>query len=445
MNAARVLVLSQRALNESEAAYLERYRFALRDRGAELIAVVDAPVGVEHDFPCITIQRDLIHHWRQSKSSSTDLALPSIEPQEEERLLAHLRKRIGPEQDNQDRCRRQLILSFNFHLILATLALTRPSLVITGIGKAPAAIILRRFARLLSCPVIYFGRGPFHNTLLAPVDKNRNLIVRSTSPSIEEDMAPWLAVMERLAASYRQKGSTWIEQPNRLGPKVLRHRLNIPDSALVVLFVGQNGTEWAPGHFHHSLDAFKWLLSVLDKRKNLFIIGKHHPATGRSPEEYRAAAAGRAAWLTDVSLADCLAAADRVAGVDSTVLYEALLLEKPVLALGDCLFKGQQIAYEIEDISTADSVIRAWLEADQLEARKRRWLEFGAYLLSTVLYAMDPPHENLGMRDAIDAADRTAELLRTTTAIDYSLISQPEIPQIAVKSVKEALEPWVKL
>jgi hypothetical protein len=81
--------------------------------------------------------------------------------------------------------------------------------------------------------------------------------------------------------------------------------------------------------------------------------------------------------------------------VNSTVLFEALCVGKPVMSMGLGLLSGKRIAYHFEADAMDD-----WLDAPDRESRHARWISFLAHLLERSLYSMKPEADSSPWRGA---------------------------------------------
>lgn len=301
---------------------------------------------------------------------------------------------------------------------LRTLAVLDPAVVVVWNGHRAVEMILDAVSRWIDVPVLYVERAPVAQTLF--VDEGGLSAASDVARRAAWDVRDprWhdcaIAVSRRIAAG----GHTWWEQPDSHhgDAMALRRRLGIPADARVVLFASQLDGDtqqylFSP-HFSTNESAFRWLLDQLRGHDDIFLLGKQHPKCSKSAAFARALAESgvRGTWRTDVSIDDALAVADRVAAVNSTVLYEALARERPVLSMGGWLLGGRGAAYEVRDVARGREVVEAWLRADDAPARQQAWREGLAFLMSSCLYTYEPELEASGMLGARDLAERIGRL-----------------------------------
>jgi hypothetical protein len=282
---------------------------------------------------------------------------------------------------------------------------------------------------------LYAERAPITDALFVdPQGLSSASAVAMQKPWPAPD-AEWRALAATICDQISQTRQTWWEQPRSRActREELRAALHIPPHAMVVLFAGQVDEDtqsflFSPAH-STNLDAFEWLLAHMADVPNVYVLGKQHPKSRTPAERYadRLARSGVAgAWRDDLSVDDALAVADRVAAVNSTMLYEALANERPVLAMGEWLLSDRGAAYETlrEPHAVAD-----WLRADEFPGRLARFHDALGYLLSQSVYAYATKGNRAGMLDAEKLADRLAAAAsapwQAPEAITGALLKRP--------------------
>jgi hypothetical protein len=292
-----------------------------------------------------------------------------------------------------------------------------PAIVVIWNGQRVAELILDAIRRAFNVPVLFVERAPIAQALFVDDRGLSSASAIARQESWPTPAAEWRARAAGVIRRIVTDAQTWWEQPESRNAdrRSLRRQLDIPDASLVLLFAGQIDEDaqqylFSP-HFDRNPAAFSWFLQQLRGRDDVYVLGKQHPKSTQG-DAYRRALAGsgvRGEWRTDVSIADALAVADRVVAVNSTVLYEALARELPVLALGDWLLGGRGAAYEVRDPARGRQVVDAWLTAADATAQQPIWRDCLAFLLSGSLYALVPEVEALGLHGAADLAARIRE------------------------------------
>ncbi|MFG0256275.1 MAG: hypothetical protein ACF8GE_00045 [Phycisphaerales bacterium JB043] len=278
---------------------------------------------------------------------------------------------------------------------------SEPGLCVIWNGHHPQEMVLRGVCERHEIPTLWLERGPIPGTLqLDDVGVLGGSSVASLRARCESG-AEWIERARDVATGLSR--SAW-EQPASRGGEELRRRLGIRESENVVLFAGQvdsDAQSFLYGCGGSNEAAFGRFLDALSTRDGVFVIGKHHPRSDIAGSVYSERLRGRRGiWLEDVSIHDCLEACDRVACVNSTVMYEALCVGKPVMSMGMSVLSGKGIAYRF-----GVDAIESWLGASGRESRSERWIEYLAFLLEHHLFAMCPDEGARGLRAASGFAD----------------------------------------
>lgn len=309
----------------------------------------------------------------------------------------------------------------------AALALLRPRLVVMWNGEQTQELILRELISWCHGSVCFAERSPLPGWLyLDP----QGLMARAQFAGAEirwEEEAQhkaWRGTVQAYRDLLVSKGSTWYPQADVASPEELRKQLAIPSGHKVVVFAGQLDVDtqnfWFSPHFEGNLDAFKSFCALARKAGNVYVLGKHHPLSAAPAARYRRVVEGIGTWREDVSLSTCLHLADGVAAVNSSVLFEAAMLGKPCLALGQTLVTGRDVFFEMEGAEDFRT-FQAWLAFDKSAERQERWQEVCAWLLAHHFYYVEnePFHAEVAQRGPGALADRLVRLA-AASAPDYS-------------------------
>jgi len=425
----RILIHARGQMTPEETEFWQSLRFALREKNFELMLIGHYFPHKHLDAPLLKVRDGLDKVIRTSLGKGWGSWLPLPNKLDEENLLERERFWRGEEIDALHKEKRRRALYFFKSFYTLALKTSKPCLTVIWNGHHPQEMILDSLCKQCGCPVLYIERGPFQNTIQFDSDgilggtKIANQKKWSWAGIDNKDY--WISLLGKIKNDYQKKKSTWWSQPLSIGGEKLRRNLKIPENAKVLLFAGQIDEDsqnllYSP-LFKDNLSAFKWLCEQLSEKQNVFILGKHHPKSKKSPEDYNEIIKNKGAgvWINNVSLEDCLAISDRVSAVNSTVLYEALLMDKPILMMGKSLLSNKGIAYEINNLNGSPKILDEWLEASDLEKRKKLWIDFGAYLLAKELFSMKPPESNDGMRDAAALSDYLISMSKSSD-IDYS-------------------------
>lgn len=413
-------------MTENETAFWERLRRALRNKGFELFLMAHYAPGSPADVPVLVVRNGLDQIPDGGGYQGWRAFLPSVAGLDEEMLLEREEFWRGPSPETKGYIERRKAVTFYYSFYASALQWLRPSLVVIWNGEHPQELILRALCSQNNHPVLFIERGPFKDTI--QIDAEGILGCSSIAKAhewgweIAGDRATWERVNRDLNTRRKRDKETWWEQPDAVGPEQLITRLGISPQQKVVLFVGQidNDTQslLCSPHFTTNLNAFQWLCENLKPFEDIFVLGKHHPKSASGPDVFartiEETIGSRGAWLSDVAITDCIALADSVVAVNSTVLYEALLAEKPILMLGQSLLSHKGIAYELHGTSDPGNLIQQWLDKDEWPKRLEKWHEYCSYLIAHHLISMKKLDELHGLRGADALADYFAPLAESS-------------------------------
>ncbi len=401
-----VLFFAWAQYDAAETEFWRELRRSLQSHGLHLLLVSPntPPAGFDVDHLPFVPTIDAL--WTGHDAAPVSLEALGLDP---DTLLAREEEWSGPTVVSAVRTLRKQALSAIATDVLRMLSVVRPVCAVIWNGQHVPEMILDAALRIGGVPVLYAERAPVPRSLFVDEQGLATASTVAAEPVWPVPEERWLRraadLSERVAA-----GMTWWSQPPNKGAESVRRQLGIPDDRCVVLFAGQVDEDtqrflFSP-IFADNLDAWQWLLHALAGRGDVFVLGKHHPRAMMPPEAYRRVlerSAVPGVWTADISIDDALCAADRVVAVNSTVLYEALARDLPVLAMGNWLLTGRGVAHEVRDRDDS-AVVGAWLADDAAAERRQRWQECLGYLASRSIYAFDEEAVRLGSLGAHDLA-----------------------------------------
>jgi len=400
-----VYIHAQSVMDEPEVLFWEGVRRELNVHGYEgffNFLVNPKSKGLSIDVPYITLPQRL--------NRITPLPAASLEAVNLSHPIDYYLKREDEYFGPGDRAHRINALKTAYAFYRNLIECITPIYVLVGNANHAVDFLLLDILGEKKIPFIYLERGPFpltwHLDELGVTGGTKT--ARKSEVSWYEEASNWRNIFSKYESHYRKTNSTWWHQPTEKVDDV-RSKLCIPRNKKIVLFANQLNCDtsnflYAPLH-ETNLEAFTWLCRQLrSKFDDLFIIGKHHPMNTEEKDRYQAALGGFGVWVDDIPLKNCLASADYVVAVNSTVLYEALIYRKPCLMLGKAILSNKDIVYEITTLSQpdAENTISAWLDKENLPVRFERWEELGASLLSDCLFAMDVDSQKLGLQGPVE-------------------------------------------
>jgi hypothetical protein len=416
-----VLFLAWPQFDPLELAFWQRLRDALAERGLRLVLASTTPPPADLGVVHVPAVPSIDAVWTEGVSAfSVPVDTLGVD---EAMLLAREAQWGAPAVLPAIETYRRSAMAATTGYWLETLAALNPAVVALWNGQHVSEIILGAAARQGGLPVVHVERAPIPQALFVDEQGLSSASSVAGLPSWPRPQKPWIdravLVSRRIAAGEH----TWWQQPpsRSMDAAALRTQLGIPTNSLILLFAGQVDQDtqqflFSP-RFGSNAAAFEWLLGQLRGRTDVFVLGKQHPKSSTPAGEYQrliAESGVPGTWRVDLSIDDALASANRVAAVNSTVLYEALARGLPVLSFGDWLLSRRQVAYEVHEPERDADVVHAWIDASDASARQRSWQEGLAFLLSTCLYTYQPDDTNDGLHGAAELAARFDRLANRT-------------------------------
>jgi hypothetical protein len=237
-------------------------------------------------------------------------------------------------------------------------------------------------------PAWFFERGFFPDTLMvesagqgALSELKTSFALSHVAASVDGDVGAFKALREYVINRATPK---W-PQGARLTRETLRDSYAPADERLV-LFLGQWDAaglwpSWSPERRRHSPGfesteaAFNAVSAACKRILGCRVVFKPHPisvASGRVPKD--------AVQMPDVHLYSAIDAADVVVGQLTTSMFEAVLLEKPVVSLGRGVLAERGITYDSFAADDLEKTLRAALARDRFAERLERASQFVTWL-----------------------------------------------------------------
>ncbi|MBS3952718.1 MAG: hypothetical protein KGZ88_07205 [Methylomicrobium sp.] len=277
------------------------------------------------------------------------------------------------------------------NLYIELITSLKPKSCIIWNGELPTQIILKNICNKISCPVVFIERGPLPDTMqLSKLGFNGGF--NGSHPIANKTNWEWPdAQTQKRSHSlylsykklYKDCSFTWHPQPSSNNKYI-----SIPKNKKVILFFNQLDEDTSNFYFSpffkKNIDALKWLCEQLKARNDIYIIAKQHPCNHDKTDAYERIIKKQGIWTNSLSLKSCLNLADYVVGVNSSSLFESLVLDKAVLQLGKSLLSNKNIVYEYNH--NDQNVISNWLDKVDLETKLKNWSDFASYLFYDQMY-----------------------------------------------------------
>ena len=255
------------------------------------------------------------------------------------------------------------------------------------------------------------------------------------------DIGQGMRISEYLAGIQRSHNDT----SSKSSGESLKAKLNIPLDRKIVVFFGawdvaagiqseQFGLLQSP-HFEGSHDALLEVQKVLESRSDSVLLYKLHPcdAAGKNLDKLL--------WHGSIDVGKCNAIdlielSDVVCGLQSSLLYMACALGKPILLLGKTVLSGKGIAFELgeEGKESLDLIVQQALAQEGWEKREYNKEFFINWYISSFCYTKDEALKAMGGQGAAELAAVFGE--------ELCLNKQPNVNQ--VDTWRECMGLWAR-
>jgi hypothetical protein len=324
------------------------------------------------------------------------------------------------------------------HTVLDAL---KPSQVLTWDATSPLAEVLKAMCHAESIPVHGVERGFLPETWM--ID-SRGL------QGWSDIRTHWLAdtlrhapanpkAFEKIRTYYTAGRPEKYEQVAPMGAAGLRAKLGLSQRKVVVYVGNYDPCGLAPKHssarrynspvFASTNEALLAVWSAVERSPDTALIFKPHPID-RDP--YAVAKVEGVVVVRDANPRDLFELADVVAAQFTTLQYEAVFHDKPILSLANAAWSGWDATYEVTRRSELPQVLAAALSRERWEPKRNNARKFLTLLME---------HYLVGCNSAAPARRRLADLASflARTALDQDHLPPMEVRMDALYSAVEQL------
>ncbi len=156
-------------------------------------------------------------------------------------------------------------------------------------------------------------------------------------------------------------------------------------------------------YFVDTYDALRELERVA-RENDFYVLFKPHPNT---PPRVNTIASDRVIFLRNANIIECIQKCDVVASLMSTVLYGALVHNKPSILLGRMTLSGSGAVYEMTDTQSLPKLIDEAFEKANYEEKRIAWINHVARMLRYYLY----PYSKASVDRLLKSHDDSARFL----------------------------------
>ncbi|PLB17771.1 MAG: Capsular polysaccharide biosynthesis protein [Flavobacteriaceae bacterium FS1-H7996/R] len=269
---------------------------------------------------------------------------------------------------------RMAFLHYHLCFFLTLIKKYTPFLVLVWNGNDPRQYILSHLCQWFKINRLFVERGTLPSLLFYD---SKGVLSHSSIASLQQETfiknTCDLDKFKHYVGWYKNTSETLWEQPERKDQEDLRTKFGIDKEQRIILFIGQVDNDiqaklFSP-YFSSNKQAFEWFIDY-GVEEGYFVLGKHHPKSSVPKYEYDALIQNKlnVVWTDQVPLEQCLEIADKVVTVNSSVIFDALLYEKPVLSLGATMLDGKGILYEYNP-KNMDLVLKLFYKDDDLSLK----------------------------------------------------------------------------
>ncbi|MCS7091224.1 MAG: methyltransferase domain-containing protein [Verrucomicrobiota bacterium] len=276
----------------------------------------------------------------------------------------------------------------------------RPNFLLLGDDTLAQTALFRRLAWDQHLPVLIYERGLLPDTLMiesrgiqAWSDARTHWLAQEIPPLNPERFAE----IQRYYLTRRPQKYPQPDSPG--GAADIRSRLGLGRRKLVVFLGGgyeANGHSpkggirdrfFFPGFSTTEETLLALWRAVEPRSRDVALVFKPHPL---DPNPYVVATIEGIPILREVNVHALIEAADVVAAQFTTLQFEAVLFDKPVLLLARSAWWGRQATYEVESPDLLERRLEESLQQDQWPEIQARARQFVTWLMDTYLVGAGP-------------------------------------------------------
>ncbi|WP_308992663.1 hypothetical protein QLS71_012995 [Mariniflexile litorale] len=375
-----ILIYVYNSLSEEEIEFWEQINVTLKDKGYTLFLLFQILPKSEVNFIYAKFTERLEHVIYPKNFSKKDKYFDFSTFLE--------REKVWYGESNSDRLTAAKYLKFKYSKLIKEL---NPVLLVLGNGNHASDMILKDTAKVNQTPIIYIERGSlpksWHTDSLGITAGTK--IARTSLSNLKVDNSN---SYKKYKPYYLKSKSTWWDQPSNKEQINIKKRYNIESNQNLILFANQldNDTSnflYNP-FFSSNLKAFEWFCeSLANNNLEGFVLVKKHPYYKGDNTVFQNVLKRyslKGAWVDDIALFDCIEQADLICAVNSTMLFEALIYDKPVLQLGDSILNRKDVVYHLKS-KTDYSTLQNWYRKESLQEKLDNYSMFMSYLIDNEL------------------------------------------------------------
>lgn len=326
---------------------------------------------------------------------------------------------------------------------------TKPAMMLIWGSSLPQSVIMKNIADLNGIPSYVIERGLLPDTLMLESkghgghsDLNNQFILHNY---------PWSEIKpdkySKIKQFYLNHNKPKYDQNKRLKPTELTHKLQVKTENILTFF---GDYDIAAGHhpryestsiinspIYKSTDhALQNLNRVVENRDDLTLLFKPHPNDHRDYDKYEDK---KVKILRNINIHDLMNISDIIGVLTSTVQFEALFYEKPILLMANSQLINKGIAYECRNSDDLANQLELALQKVDFTEKTTHAKKFISFLMDSFLVRInDNIPGRIGLKEFTDFLED-----RALPANSINLIYNTKINALDSSNFNPILEPKV--
>lgn len=275
---------------------------------------------------------------------------------EQTSLYAHrLAKQANVEPNEQVSIYATALLSEAIRIV----AMLKPNLLLIKAGTRLQEASFRVIAQELGIPMLLTERGAFPKSVfLDPNDTGSEILRPIPECSAEILDNEYRCAVARYIKNYMKTDLSAHDQPSTVGQHAIRSKLGLRQNERIIFYAAQveddaNMLLYSPS-FLTNLSFLTYVASAMRGIKDAVLVVKPHPKEAKTIPNLGSEFGIKMIVEREINIKDILPLASVVTTINSTVGFEALLYNKPVVVGGNAHYSHRGFTF---DVSHSDRLI----------------------------------------------------------------------------------------
>ena len=273
----------------------------------------------------------------------------------------------------------------------------RPAFALFWSGTVPQSILFKGVFAEYSIPSYFVERGLLPESLI--FDESGNGACSTIKKKIDLSIVPqnFEHIYEEIKTYYFTNKIDKHEQPDYLRSSDFIEQQNLAGKKIIT-FLGQwdvaSGVNSAKDHqsflnsphFTNTEEAFKSIVKFISDNENIALVFKPHPFDSKT---YCKENSTRIIVDKKLNVRTLIESADAVIVMSTTIQYEVLFYDKPIVLLANSFLNGLNVGYEINDSEEIGSAILQALNKKDFADKQINAEKFIALISSQILVSLN--------------------------------------------------------